>query len=165
MTRFLYFFIFIFSVFAENLFPISPMDASEYLERCRKFAVPLSSLTDLQDVHPALTESGVDLGKVMVINTESILKGVFPDKPDRISYFHELLDSREKLSEAFKAFLYSSPTVLEEGEKEEDCYIRSETYRQFVLKAVSNGFESRKYRGRVVFSRSLGVSQKHKSEI
>ncbi len=90
MTRFLYFFIFIFSVFAENLFPISPMDASEYLERCRKFAVPLSSLTDLQDVHPALTESGVDLGKVMVINTESILKGVFPDKPDHISYFHEL---------------------------------------------------------------------------
>lgn len=150
MTRFLYFFIVIFSIFAESSFSISPMDASEYLERCRKFAVPLSSLTDLQDVPPALIESRVDLGKVMVINTESILRGVFPDKPDRIFYFHKLLDSREKLSEAFKAFLYSAPTVLEDGEEERDFFDRSETYRQFVLKTVTNAFESRKYRERIV---------------
>lgn len=150
MARFIYFFIVIFLLFIKNSFSIPPMDGLEYLERCRKFTVPLSSLIDSKDIPPALTECGVDLSKVMVINTESILKGVFSDKPDRISYFHELLDSREKLSVTFKTFLYSAPTILEDGETEEDCLKRSETYRQFIFKAISNGFESHKYRERIV---------------
>lgn len=150
MARFIYFFIVIFLLFIKNSFSIPPMDGLEYLERCRKFTVPLSSLIDYKDIPPALTECGVDLGKVMVINTESILKSVFSDKTDRISYFHGLIDSKEKLSKAFKTFLYSTPTILEDEETEEDCLKRSETYRQFVFEAISNGFESRKYRERIV---------------
>lgn len=167
MTRFLYFFIIIFSFFNENLFSALPIptDTSEYLKRCQKFAVPWSFLTDFNELPPpsVLAECGVDPSKVIVINTESILKGAFlPDKPDRVSYFQGLINSKKDLEEAFRTFLYSfALTIQEEGENDLDFQVRSEKYRQFVIKTVSDGLESKKYRERIVSF--LAAVEYHKS--
>lgn len=123
---------------------LKPIKESEYIESLLKFSNKLAS----KNIPVALAEYEVNPDNVLVMTAESIIRGVFDSDKERLSYFIELLNSKDKLKNAFREFVYSTP-VSEDGVMEKVSSERVDSYRDYVYKTITDGFSVKTYRGRI----------------
>lgn len=124
---------------------LKPIGEMEYAELCIKFSdkLPPKEIPDL------LKQCGVNSKKVLFITPQSIIEGAFKDNRERLDYFKEILNSKKKLKEAFRDFVYSTP-VSEDDVMRTVSPERTENYRDYVYRAVADGLGVRAYRDRIV---------------
>jgi hypothetical protein len=124
---------------------LQPIEESEYIEPCFKFADKFSG----KELPSALQNSGVNSGDVLIITPESIVRAVFSDNAVRAGYFMELLNSKEKLEDAFKKFV-DSTQVSEDDVLGIVSLDRANRYKEYIYKTIIDGFNIKTYRERIV---------------